>query len=186
MFAIMMASLPFLSGSITAFASYYTAAFFQAFLHRLLGHHKIGGKLFTVHTGSHHTIYSGDRMLMDDYAPEEKSLSAIFVLPAILVTLLAYWALPVRLFIISVITLAISFAVHIYVHAQYHLTNTRLARFEWFRTKAATALRAPSGSPGELCRIGISVGSRDANLCPDRRSKVMCGLLKTCELSVDK
>ena len=135
MFAIMMASLPFLSGSIAAFASYYTAAFFQAFLHRLLGHHKVGGKLFTVHTGSHHTIYSGDRMLMDDYAPEEKSLSAIFVLPAILVTLLAYWALPVRLFIISVITLAISFAVHIYVHAQYHLTNTRLARFQWFRRK---------------------------------------------------
>src|SRR6266852_1671445 len=89
----------FISYPVVIAMSYYIASFVQAYLHRQLAHRPVGGLLFRTHTGSHHTIYSGDRLVAGAYGIDEKSLSAVYALPALLVALAAYMLLPLGLFI---------------------------------------------------------------------------------------
>jgi sterol desaturase/sphingolipid hydroxylase (fatty acid hydroxylase superfamily) len=123
--------------TITSLMSYYTAAFFQAYLHRLLGHDRIGGPLFRTHTGSHHMIYSAERTLATTYSPDEKSLTAAYLVPTALIGMIGYWALPSALFLVASAAMALSFAAHVYLHAQYHLSGSRLVPLAWFRRKRA-------------------------------------------------
>src|SRR5216683_4008473 len=123
--------------TIASLASYYTSAFFQAYLHRLLGHHPIGGLLFRTHTGSHHTIYSADRTMAPSFSPDEKHLTAAYLVPAALIGLLYYRMLPPALFFVASAAMALSFVAHVQLHAQYHLSGSRLARYKWFCHKRA-------------------------------------------------
>ncbi len=125
----------FISYPVVIAMSYYIASFVQAYLHRQLAHRPVGGLLFRTHTGSHHTIYSGDRLVAGAYGIDEKSLSAVYALPALLVALAAYMLLPLGLFITAAAALSLTFAAHVHVHARYHLQDAWLARFAWFRKK---------------------------------------------------
>jgi len=69
------------------------------------------------------------------YGIDEKSLSAVYALPALLVALVAYMLLPLGLFITTAAALSLTFAAHVHVHARYHLQDAWLARFAWFRKK---------------------------------------------------
>ena len=121
--------------SIVAISSHWIAAFVQAFLHRLLGHNRIGGPLCSTHTGSHHAIYSGEKLSASAYSVDEKSLTAAYLAPALIIGVVAYWALPWRIFLIGSVALTASYIAHVYVHTHYHLDQTPLARWGWFRRR---------------------------------------------------
>jgi sterol desaturase/sphingolipid hydroxylase (fatty acid hydroxylase superfamily) len=48
---------------------------------------------------------------------------------------LAYFLLPLNLFIVLVVACAVSFYAYVFLDNQYHVENSRLQRYAWFRRK---------------------------------------------------
>jgi sterol desaturase/sphingolipid hydroxylase (fatty acid hydroxylase superfamily) len=105
----------------------------QAALHRWLGHTRAGGSLHRIHAGSHHTIYTGTRMLSRRYDEDEVSITPFFLAPAVAVVAFFLWLLPLRSVIALAVGIGISYAAHVYLHAHYHLSTSWLRRYAWFR-----------------------------------------------------
>ena len=118
---------------LTVVLTYELACLAQTVLHRFLGHYPIIRALFVAHTKSHHALYTGGAFEQPVYSAEERNLSYAFVPVALLIGATAYWLLPVELFAVSFVTLVGTFTAHIYLHAHYHLTDSWLVRFFWFR-----------------------------------------------------
>lgn len=121
--------------ALTVAATYYITSFFQAYLHRNLGHRSFWGPIYRTHTMSHHSIYSGTKLITDKYSSDEESLTFTYLVPSAMLALLAYVALPLMLFAACVGTGTLSFLAHVYFHTQYHLKGTWLRRFDWFERK---------------------------------------------------
>ena len=115
--------------------SHYIASFVQISLHYVLGHRTLGGLFHQRHVYEHHGIYSGSALLSETYSDKEKDASVYYIIPAALLVSLAYLTLPLDLFIVHVLSLATSFAAHVYLHHQYHLRSPFLKRFGWFQQK---------------------------------------------------
>jgi sterol desaturase/sphingolipid hydroxylase (fatty acid hydroxylase superfamily) len=131
-----MKAIPFiLLSSSLALMTYLLASLLQTVLHRIFGHHFKRGRFYQVHVLSHHTIYGGDGLLSETYSGEEQSVTHFFVLPAVGLELIAFVFLPIGLLIVQLAALATSYAVHVYLHTQYHLSHTWLYSFEWFRRR---------------------------------------------------
>jgi sterol desaturase/sphingolipid hydroxylase (fatty acid hydroxylase superfamily) len=116
----------------TIFITHHIASFIQVSLHCLLGHRETGGFLYRTHLYQHHGIYSKDLLVSDKYIPEEKSLDFFYSIPVTAIALLAYLSLPFDLFLVHVVSMALSVYAHLYLHGQYHLKETWLSRFKWF------------------------------------------------------
>lgn len=120
---------------ITLFITHHIVSLIQASLHCLLGHRAVGGTIYETHLYNHHGIYSSNILVSDTYLDETESLDLYYAIPGILVALCAYWALPYDLFVVHIAGLALSTAAHLYLHTQYHLRQSWLARFPWFAKK---------------------------------------------------
>jgi sterol desaturase/sphingolipid hydroxylase (fatty acid hydroxylase superfamily) len=127
-------ALSILSYGLTALVTYYLATFVQASLHCLLGHTRLGRSLYLTHVGSHHAIYS-DVLVSGSYSDSEESLTAYYVAPAIILVGSAYVTLSFDLLLAHLCSLGLAFYSHVYLHGQYHLTNSWLRRFRWFQRK---------------------------------------------------
>ena len=108
-------------------------AFLQTSLHLLLGHRPAGGSMFRNHVKFHHTIYSKKSLMTSPrYLDEERSNTAFYLLPLVLALAIAHPLLPLDLFAVFAGTMILTYAAHVYVHVQFHLTTTWLQRFHWF------------------------------------------------------
>jgi sterol desaturase/sphingolipid hydroxylase (fatty acid hydroxylase superfamily) len=116
----------------TGYLGHAVACVTQCTLHRWLGHSPAGGFFFRTHAGSHHTIYTETRMVSPDYSDREVRLTPFFILPALLLCGLFIWLLPVHLAAGAGLGLVVSFALQVYLHAQYHVESSRLRRYGWF------------------------------------------------------
>ena len=119
--------------SMTIVASHYLMSFLQSVLHRALGHWPGAGKLYRIHVYSHHGIYSADNLVMDKYSADEESVTHYYYLPVAVIEVIAFLALPLGMFITHVVAILSSYWAHLYVHEQFHLSKTWLARFAWFK-----------------------------------------------------
>jgi sterol desaturase/sphingolipid hydroxylase (fatty acid hydroxylase superfamily) len=119
--------------AITAVATACVGSFLQASLHLLLGHNRVGGVLFRNHVRYHHCDYSDPVFTTSKYINERASNTPYYLVPAGLVTLIAYVLLPFDLFIVVGATMLITFAALTHFHVQYHLNHSWLDRFGWFR-----------------------------------------------------
>ncbi len=117
------------------FITHHITSLLQASLHCVLGHQKLGGSLYKNHLAYHHGIYSGTVMVSDKYLDEEKSLTLYYCVPVIVLASLAYVFLPIDLFLVHVMSMGLSFSLHVYLHVQFHFRDTWLKRFEWFERK---------------------------------------------------
>ena len=115
--------------------TYYVTALVQTILHRYLGHLPTLRSSYQAHTYSHHVIYSANRFVSNGYSAEEQSVTWGFAMPAALLALVAYVLLPLSLFAACIGTIVLSYAAHVYLHAQYHLDKTWLQAFGWFSKK---------------------------------------------------
>jgi sterol desaturase/sphingolipid hydroxylase (fatty acid hydroxylase superfamily) len=108
------------------------ASFIQACFHRLLGHGRLGGWIQALHEGEHHTIYSGDRLTTSRYRDDEKSLTLAYLLASLLMVP-ACLILPLLFAIGFSMGLVLSYFVHIFLHAQYHLSDAWFKNQAWFQ-----------------------------------------------------
>ena len=117
----------------TIAGAYYVVSFIQAYFHRALAHRAFGRCFYEIHVGSHHTIYSGSHQVADRYSAEERSITFTFVVPYAVVQASALLALPVDMFAVELVSCSVVALAHAYIHVHYHLTQTWLDRFAWFR-----------------------------------------------------
>lgn len=119
----------------TAVATHLVMSFAQTLMHYKLGHHRMGGMFFRNHINFHHTYYSKDRLVSPTYLGEEGNNTPFFFIPVFLVGGVAYFLLPLEVFMVLVIACAASFYAHVFFDKEYHVEGSRLQRFAWFRRK---------------------------------------------------
>src|SRR3954466_12464316 len=93
-------------------ATHYAGSLVQALLHCYLGHRQLGRGLHRDHLLNHHAIYSRGLMTSKRYLDEERSITAYYLPPLILLSATAYAFLPFALFCVHVVSLTASFALH--------------------------------------------------------------------------
>ncbi len=120
---------------VTAITTHLVMPFAQTLMHYKLGHHPMGGKFFRNQINFHHTYYSKDHLVSPTYLGEEGNNTPFFFVPVILAGGLAYFLLPLNLFIVLVIACAPSFFANVFCYNQYHVESSRLQRYAWFRQK---------------------------------------------------
>jgi sterol desaturase/sphingolipid hydroxylase (fatty acid hydroxylase superfamily) len=118
---------------LTIVLTYELCCLVQALLHRFVGHRPTVRTIFLRHTRSHHALYRPRTFERDRYADEELGVSHAFTPFALLLAAVAYWSLPIDLFLVSCATVAFTCFAHGYVHTHYHLRRSWLQRFDWFR-----------------------------------------------------
>jgi sterol desaturase/sphingolipid hydroxylase (fatty acid hydroxylase superfamily) len=118
---------------MTAVATHLVMSFGQTFLHYKVAHHPIGGKLFRNHINFHHTHYADDHLVSRTYLGDEGNITPYFFIPLFLVGGCAYFLLPLNLFVVTLIASAASFYAHVFFDKEYHVEESRLQRFAWFR-----------------------------------------------------
>jgi len=124
-----------INGGITAVVTWNIVALMQAVLHRTLAHRPRGKVIFRNHVTCHHRHYRGERLLSERYIEDDLNLTPWFLMPCATMVAAAWVVLPLSLFVVHVMALATAFAAHVYLHTRFHLENTWLLRFEWFRRK---------------------------------------------------
>jgi sterol desaturase/sphingolipid hydroxylase (fatty acid hydroxylase superfamily) len=120
---------------ITAVATHLVMSFTQTVMHRMLGHHAVGGRFFHNHINFHHTYYSKDHLLSQKYLAEEGNNTPFFLIPVLLMGACTYLVLPTDLFVVEVVACTASFYAHVLFDKEYHVAGSRLERFAWFRRK---------------------------------------------------
>lgn len=118
-----------------AVATHLVMSFGQTLMHYKLGHHAMGGKFFRNHINFHHAYYSKDRLVSQTYLGEEGNNTPYFLIPVFLAGACLYLVLPLRFFIVVALACAISFYAHVFFDKEYHVAESRLRRFAWFRRK---------------------------------------------------
>ncbi len=118
---------------VTALATHLVMSFGQMFLHYKVAHRPIGGKLFRNHINFHHTHYADDHLVSRTYLGDEGNITPYFFIPVFMVGGCAYFLLPLNLFVVMVIARAASFSAHFFFDKEYHVDESWLQRFAWFR-----------------------------------------------------
>ena len=109
------------------------ACLMQTVLHRWLGHTSAGGRLYRIHVGSHHSIYTEGHMAAPHYADWEVSLTPFFIVPVLVLCTALAWLLPLPLAACAALGLVASCVAQVTLHAQFHRTDSWLRGHRWFR-----------------------------------------------------
>ena len=120
---------------LIAVATHLIMSFAQTLMHYKLGHHPIGGKFFRNHIDFHNTYYCKDHLVSRTYLGEQGNNTPFFFIPVFLVGGFVYFLLPLNLFRAMAIACAASFYAHVFFDKEYHVEESRLQRFAWFRRK---------------------------------------------------
>ncbi len=107
----------------------------QTLLHYGLGHRRLGGTLYRNHIRFHHTYYARGHLASPTYRGEEGNNTPYFLIPTLLVGGALFFVLPLPLFLVMASVSAASFYAHVVLDREYHVENSRLERFAWFRRK---------------------------------------------------
>ena len=121
----------------TVVLTYYAMAVVQTVLHKLFGHRNRIRRIFRNHALGHHAKYRKDELQTDRYIDSETYVMFYYLVPAS--------AIAVPLFALGgwvvlagyAVGVAFAFWLHLYLHENYHLTETWLERYRWFRQKRA-------------------------------------------------
>jgi sterol desaturase/sphingolipid hydroxylase (fatty acid hydroxylase superfamily) len=119
-------------GLIGLVIGHMVASFVQTYFHRKLGHGALGGWIHALHVSEHHTIYSGDELETARYRDDEKSLTLVYLLASLLMVP-AFMIFPIALAAGFSMGLVLSYFAHIFLHAQYHLSDALFRNQAWFR-----------------------------------------------------
>jgi sterol desaturase/sphingolipid hydroxylase (fatty acid hydroxylase superfamily) len=120
---------------VTAFATFQVTCLVQTILHRWIGHRPLIRSIYASHTGSHHQIYRPEDFEQPAYRKDEASVSHTFVPAAVGIALIAWVVLPENMWSVATATVAATFVIHVYLHVHYHLSESNLSRFAWFRKR---------------------------------------------------
>ena len=120
---------------MTFLLTHHAASIIQLSLHRVLGHRKKCGYISRIHADEHHGIYSRNLLVSESYLDEAKSVDYFYAIPILLLAACVFLLVPLDIFLVHIATLSLSTFAHFYLHVQYHLRNTWLKRYQWFKRK---------------------------------------------------
>jgi sterol desaturase/sphingolipid hydroxylase (fatty acid hydroxylase superfamily) len=112
-------------------------SFSQTLMHYRLGHRRLGGIFYQNHIHFHHAHYYKDHLVSPVYIKNDgdgNNTPFLLILAALMV-LATYFTFPMGVFITQIIAASASFAAHVYLDNQYHISGSPLLRFAWFRRK---------------------------------------------------
>lgn len=118
-----------------AVASYYLMSIVQTVLHRDYGHRKRILAVFSAHAIGHHGQYNRDNLQTETFVDLESHALNYYGIPIIVIAALVYWLAGPVVMSAHLIGVIFTFRWHIYLHKHYHLIDTPLERFAWFRNK---------------------------------------------------
>jgi len=120
---------------LSILATYCFATLIMTCLHYLLGHRWNWCWFAKNHITCHHAHYLRDNLTSNKYIPDEKNNTPYLMIPVGIIFPFAYLFLPRDLFLVCLATIIMIFIAHVYLHGHYHLKDTWLNRFAWFRWK---------------------------------------------------
>jgi len=127
--------LEFLPFCLTAICTHLVVSGSQTLLHCWLGHRRLGGALYRNHIKFHHHHYARGRLVSATYRGAEGNNTPFFLIPTVLVGAGMFFLLPLELFLVMTLVGSASFYAHVLLDKEYHVEDTRLKRFAWFRRK---------------------------------------------------
>jgi len=127
--------IEFLLLMLTAVCTHLVMSCGQTLLHYGLGHRRLGCALYRNHIRFHHTYYARGHLVSPTYRGEEGNNTPYFLIPTIMVGLALFFVLPLPLFLVMGLTAAGSFYAHVWLDKEFHVEDSRLERFAWFRRK---------------------------------------------------
>ena len=119
----------------TAMIAHLLMSLGQTLFHRYLGHRRFGGRFFKNHMQFHHAHYSGNHVVSDHYLDDGDNNTLFFLFPVALVVGLSYLFLRSDFLVVQLAAMSLSFGGHVYLDKQYHVAESWLGRFSWFRRK---------------------------------------------------
>jgi sterol desaturase/sphingolipid hydroxylase (fatty acid hydroxylase superfamily) len=124
-----------LSFCLTAICTHLVISGGQTFLHCWVGHRRLGRVLYRNHIKFHHAYYARGHLVSAIYRSAEGNNTPFFLIPTLLVGAGMFFLLPLQLFLVSALIGAASFYAHVFLDKEYHVENSKLQRFAWFRRK---------------------------------------------------
>jgi len=122
---------------LTAVVTHLLMSFSQTLMHYRLGHRRLGGIFFRNHIHFHHAHYYKDHLVSPMYIKNDGdgNNTPFFMILVALMIVATYFIFPLIIFITQIIAASASFAAHVYLDNQYHISGSPLLRFAWFRRK---------------------------------------------------
>ena len=120
---------------LTAVFTHLVMSCGQTLLHYGLGHRRLGGMLYRNHIKFHHAYYARDHLASATYLGEDGNNTPYFLIPTLLAGGVLFFVLPLPMFVVMVLASAASFYAHVVLDREYHVENSLLERFAWFRRK---------------------------------------------------
>jgi hypothetical protein len=121
--------------ALTAMGTHLVVSGSQTLFHYGLGHHRWGGVFFRNHIRFHHTYYAKGHLVSSAYRSDEGNNTPYFLIPTFLVAAVMFFVLPFDLFLVVAAASTGSFYAHVYFDKAYHVQDSKLMRFAWFRHK---------------------------------------------------
>ena len=118
-----------------AVGTYYLMCILQAVLHRDFGHRNRIRAVFRSHSIGHHGQYPAHRLKSETFVKFESHALYYYGIPVIATATISYFVFGLFVTIAHLVGVAFAFAWHVYLHRHYHLIETPLDRFAWFRNK---------------------------------------------------
>jgi len=120
---------------LTVICTHLIMSFGQTLLHRWVGHRRLGGPLYRNHIKFHHKHYARGHLASATYLGNEGNTTPYFLVPTLLLGGVLFFVLPLPLFVTMALAASASFYAHALLDREYHVENSRLRRFTWFRRK---------------------------------------------------
>jgi sterol desaturase/sphingolipid hydroxylase (fatty acid hydroxylase superfamily) len=117
----------------TAVAAHFLMSLGQTLFHKYLGHRRFGGRFFKNHIQFHHAHYSGDHVVSAGYLDNGDNNTLFFLMPGAVVVGVSYFFIRLDLFLVLLVAMSLSFYGHVYIDKHYHVAESWLGRFSWFR-----------------------------------------------------
>ncbi len=120
-----------------AVGTYYLMSVLQTVLHRYYGHTNRIRKVYSAHALGHHGHYHRNNLQTENFVDLESHALNYYGIPIAVVAALAYLVGGTLVMIANLIGVFVTFRWHLYLHEHYHLIDSPLERFTWFRKKRA-------------------------------------------------
>lgn len=115
--------------------TYYVMSILQTVLHKAYGHKKRITAVFSAHAIGHHGEYNPQNLRTKEFVDLESHALNYYGIPIVVVGALVYWLAGPLIMSAHLVGVFVTFRWHIYLHKHYHLLETPLERFAWFREK---------------------------------------------------
>ena len=115
--------------------SYYLMSIMQTVLHRYYGHKQRIRAVFEAHAIRHHGQYPPSKLQTEVFIELESHALYYYGIPIVVFLAIIYLIFGPLVTTAYVVGVLFTFVWHYYLHRQYHLSESPLDHFVWFRKK---------------------------------------------------